>query len=64
MATIPAALLAAASLREHGIPQGAGALGRELLAAAVLLAVELLAVMACAYGFDRLLGLWPRRVAG
>jgi HAAS len=61
VAAMPAALLAAASLREHGIPDGVGGLARELLAAAVLFGLELAAVMVCAYGFDRLLGLWPRR---
>ena len=61
VAAMPAALLAAASVREHGIPSGPGALARELLAAAVVFALELAAVLACAYGFDRMLGLWPRR---
>jgi len=61
VAAMPAALLAAASLREHGVPHGPGALARELLAAAVVFALEAGAVMACAYAFDRLLGLWPRR---
>jgi hypothetical protein len=65
-AALPAALLAAASLREHGIPHGARELGNELLAAAVIFACESLAVMACAHACDRWLGLWParRRVAG
>jgi hypothetical protein len=61
VAAVPSSALAAASLREHGIPHGAGALGAELLAAAVVFGIELVAVMACAYGFDRLLGLWPAR---
>ena len=55
VAAMPAALLAAVSLREHGIPHGAGALARELPAAGVLFRLELAAVMACAYGFARLL---------
>jgi hypothetical protein len=60
-AAVPSSALAAASLREHGIPHGARALGAELLAAAVVFGIELAAVMVCAYGFDRLLGLWPEQ---
>jgi len=53
------AVLAAGSLREHGLAGGAHQALLAVVAAGVLFALEASAVIASVYLFDRLLRLWP-----